>query len=141
MLKVDETIRQALELGKALIAKKIPSATGDTVKSLEVKETKLLVRKFFTTLTTGRGPSKRGSKGSRVLFDKIKRWAKARGIPEEAVGPITRKLHKEGDRVFRGKKKGVDFDPEINKVKQEIERNLPIVFEQEFVSIFDSIKR
>ena len=40
MEKVNKTITQALELGKDLIAKKIPTATGDTVKSLEIKDNK-----------------------------------------------------------------------------------------------------
>jgi len=139
MNNVDQAIKESLQLGKDLIAQKVPTATGSTVRSLEVQGNKLMARPFFTTLSTGRGPSKKGSRGSKVLFNALKAWANARGIPERAVFPIARTIHKKGDQIHRGQKKGLSFTTETERVQQSLSEKLGFVYEKEVVSIFDNI--
>lgn len=99
------------ELQAALVAADAV-ATGKTRDSLEysinyvgpIIQFTLTGGKGWAFVEQGRGPTVNKS-GDGALFRAIKEWAAARGVPEAAVYPITRKIHKQGTRLHVNKER------------------------------------
>lgn len=96
-------------------------ATGETSKSLrrvvddsnDVVQGAIYARKFFKVVETGRRatPTK---KPSREMIANITRWAKSRGLGDDAVWAIATKINKEGSELFKkGGRKDI-FTPSLN---------------------------
>ena len=83
-------------------------ATGRTEQSayfkVEGRETRIsltiIARAFVEVMETGSKKAKTDVP-SREMIDSLKPWAQARGIPEDAVWGIAKKLLKEGQKINR----------------------------------------
>lgn len=84
------------------------TATGKTKKSayfkIEGKDTKvsleILAREFVQVLETGSKPAHTNTP-SKEMIAMLKDWAQARGIPQDAVWGIAKKLLRDGQKVNR----------------------------------------
>lgn len=110
MLDLVKEMDEQGKKGVAVFKKAISGhkATGETERSayykIEGKDTKvtleILARAFVPVLETGSKPAKTLTP-SKEMLDTLGAWAKARGIPEEAVYPIAKTLLKEGQKINR----------------------------------------
>lgn len=122
-MAIEDTIR---EFGEQLVTEIKQNlrregnfASGKTENSLkvEVREMRLTIFALWhiVTLEDGRGPSTGGGSGRAELKERIKEWIRMKGIqPEQGMSVdtlaflITRKIHREGTRLYRrGGKSGV----------------------------------
>lgn len=85
--------------------------------------------KNIVYLEQGRGATKKGSRGSTVLFDEIVKWIEAKGIVadidnERLAYAITNKINKEGYEGTKGLYTDVLNDDFIKKVSEQLGRNI-----------------
>lgn len=85
--------------------------------------------KNIVYLEQGRGATKKGSRGSTVLFDEIVKWIEAKGIVadidnERLAYAITNKINKEGYEGTKGLYTDVLNDDFIKKVSEQLGRNV-----------------
>ena len=110
MLTTFEILNAQGKVGVGIFIKAIApyKATGKTEQSafyrIEGKDTvislSIIARKYVKVLETGSKPAKT-LVPSKEMIDELKPWAKSRGIPDEAVYPIAKKLLKEGQQLNR----------------------------------------
>ena len=142
MGEVDQNKRRELTIAGNRIARQIRSnirrmsmtASGKTENSIRVEATdKQLViwgAMHIFSLEHGRGPTRRGSKGSGVgsLRKRLREWILDKGIqPDGEISIDTlafimaRKIHKEGTRLFRsGRPSGVLSKPDQTKLLKDL---------------------
>lgn len=87
--------------------------------------------KNIVYLEQGRGATKKGSRGSTVLFDEIVKWIEAKGIVadidnERLAYAITNKINKEGYEGTKGLYADVLNDDFIKKVSEQLGRKITI---------------
>lgn len=75
--------------------------TRDSIKStVTVSGSKVVgmitASEVLGIIETGRKATGGQPTGSSVWFDSLREWVRARGLPEESVYPIFKKIHKEG---------------------------------------------
>jgi hypothetical protein len=85
--------------------------------------------KNIVYLEQGRGATKKGSRGSTVLFDEIVKWIEAKGIVadidnERLAYAITNKINREGYEGTKGLYTDVLNDDFIKKVSEQLGRNI-----------------
>jgi hypothetical protein len=85
--------------------------------------------KNIVYLEQGRGATKKGSRGSTVLFDAIVKWVEAKGIVadidnERLAYAITNKINREGYEGTKGLYTDVLNDDFIKKVSEQLGRNI-----------------
>lgn len=112
------------KFGEELVRKyraSIDSVSGKTADSIHAvaTDTELDIRgaSYIFALEYGRGPTREGAlNGNPTLFEAIKQWALLKGVIKDLdskaslgiVAAITRKIHKEGTKLYRsGKPSGV----------------------------------
>jgi len=110
MLTTYEILNAQGKVGVGVFVKAIQpyKATGKTEQSafyrIEGKDTvislTIIARKYVKVLETG---SKRAKTlvPSREMIDELTPWAKSRGLPEEAIYPIAKKLLRDGQQLNR----------------------------------------
>ncbi len=109
MLDLHQTLDAEGKQGVLVFQKAIQpyKATGKTqasayyrIQGKEVTTLEILARNFTQVLETGSRPAKT-LVPSREMINELKPWAQSRGIPEEAVWGIAKKLLREGQKVNR----------------------------------------
>lgn len=105
------------------------NATGETSRNItyKVDSSGLVVYapRSILALVEGRKPSSKDEGGK--LKERIALWVKAKGLPAEAVFPITRKIHEEGIKVPNAYNDGKFFDEIFtlelgNEVREKIKK-------------------
>jgi len=111
-----------------------PKATGKMANSVgyEVKATntevglKITAAPFFRVVETGRGPTRENyERGETTLLEAIKQWTKAKGIDEGLAYAITKKIHKEGTKLYKaGGRKDVFSNVITDRAIQKLENSV-----------------
>ena len=108
MSKLEDILSQ--ELSKAVralqdnLAKYKRNATMDTSNSIRSTVTqsgnrtegKITAKKSLRIIESGRGKTRAGTKGSSVFWEDLKRWIRAKGLPDESIYPIFKSITKYG---------------------------------------------
>lgn len=123
MLDVHNLLDEEGERGVGIFVKAIApyKATGKTQASAYYKiagtptdtSLEIIARGYVQVLETGSQPSKK--KPSPEMIAELKPWAKARGIPDEAVYGIAIKLLRDGQRVNRNV-----YSQQMDKFAEEV---------------------
>lgn len=110
MLTTYDILQEEGKRGVVIFQKAIEPhyATGKTKKSAfyriegreKVVSLTILARAFVPVLETGSKPAKTNVP-SKEMIEELTPWAKARGIPEEAIYPIAKELLRKGQQVNR----------------------------------------
>lgn len=122
--RVGDTI--VLRLKNRLDAKGL-TATGETKDSIKkvVTANGLQITANASIMTLVKGRKRTENNGTGVVRAKIKEWARAKGIPLNAVGAIVKKIHEKGIQVPNKYNDGKLFEEVFNEeldnyVKKEL---------------------
>lgn len=86
--------------GKAVTGKLSDSPRPKVTGSVENISIEIEVAPFFATIETGRKPTP--EKGpSEDMIANIREWVRARGMDEDAVWPIAKKINNEGTKLWQ----------------------------------------